>query len=147
MLKSNTTIKRINATIINADSYKGEDIISLYADTINDASVCPGEKIVDGVRVIPPTTILTAMVSPNALPNPRKTAEMILGAEARKITFFTVSHFVAPTDKDASFNAMGTALNDSTHREMMIGKTITAKIIAAVNIHKPVLLTPNQGAI
>ena len=109
MLKSNTTIKRINATIINADSYRGEDIISLYADTINDASVCPGEKSVDGVRVIPPTTILTAMVSPNALPNPRKTAEIILGAEARKITFFTVSHFVAPTEREASRRESGIA--------------------------------------
>jgi len=44
------------------------------------------------------------------------------------MTFFTVSHFVAPTDRDASFKAMGTALKDSTHNEMIIGKTIIAKI-------------------
>jgi hypothetical protein len=109
ILKRRTTTNRINATIIRADSYSGDDMRSPYAETINEASVCPGSKSDEGVRVIPPTTMLTAIVSPNALPNPKNTAEIILGAEARKTTFFTVSHFVAPTERDASLRESGIA--------------------------------------
>ena len=109
MLKRTTTIKRTKATIINADSYNGEAIISPYAETINEARVCPGENNDEGVRVIPPTTIFTAIVSPNALPKPRKIAEIMLGADARKMTRFTVSHFVAPIEREDSRNESGIA--------------------------------------
>ncbi len=90
--------------------------------------------------------MLIAIVSPNALPNPSKIAEKIPGAEALKTTFFIVSHFVAPTDNDASFIAIGTASNDSTQRDMIIGKTITERVIEAVKIQNPVLSIPKNGA-
>jgi len=96
---------------------------------------------------MPPTTIFTAIVSPNALPKPSKTAEKTLGAEARKTTFLTVSHLVAPTDNEASFNSRGIELNDSTHNEIIMGNTITDKVNDAVKIQSPVLCTPNHGAI
>ena len=86
------------------------------------------------------------MVSPNALPNPSNTAEIIPGVDALNMTFFTVSHLVAPTDKDASFNSIGMALNTSTHNEMMIGNTITARTKDAEKTDKPVLVTPKSGA-
>ena len=93
-------------------------------------------------------TILTAIVSPKALPNPRNIAASTPGPEARKMTFFTVSHFVAPKESDASFNSIGTELNDSTHNEMIIGKTIIAKIKEAVNKLNPELIViPKNGAI
>jgi hypothetical protein len=95
-----------------------------------------------------PITMLTAIVSPNALPNPRNIAASTPGPEARKITFFTVSHFVAPRESDASFKAIGTELNDSTHNEMIIGKTIIDKIKEAANKPNPELIVlPKNGAI
>jgi hypothetical protein len=64
------------------------------------------------------------------------------------MTFFTVSHFVAPNDSDASFKAIGTASKDSTHNEMIIGKTIIDKIKEAVNKPNPELIVfPKNGAI
>ena len=63
------------------------------------------------------------------------------------MTFFMVSHFVAPTESDASFNAIGIELNDSRHNEMMMGKTIIARINAAVKRLKPeLMLLPKNGA-
>ena len=91
--------------------------------------------------------MLTAIVSPKALPKPSRIAEIILGAEARKITFLTVSHFVAPIDRDASFNSIGIELKDSTQIEIIIGKTIIERVIEAVKIHRPVLSIPKKGAI
>jgi len=138
-LNSKTTKKRIKATSMRADSYRGMDISSPYFEAINDASVSPGENIDEGIRGMPPTTILTAIVSPNARPNPSNIAANMFGPEARKTTFFTVSHFVAPTERDASLRARGIALNDSIQREMIIGKTMIARVIAAVKMHRPVL--------
>src|SRR5512136_530 len=94
-----------------------------------------------------PITMATAIVSPNALPNPRNIAASTPGPEARKMTFFTVSHFVAPNDSDASFKAIGTALKDSRHNEIIIGKTIIDKIKEAVNRPNPELIVfPKNGA-
>jgi hypothetical protein len=63
------------------------------------------------------------------------------------MTFFTVSHFVAPNESDASFKAIGTELNDSRHNEIMIGNTIIDKIREAVNKLNPELIVlPKNGA-
>ena len=95
-----------------------------------------------------PDNHTTAIVSPNALPNPRNIAESTPGPEARKMTFFTVSHFVAPNESDASFKAVGTELKDSIHNEIIIGKTIIDKIKEAVNRLNPELIVyPKNGAI
>ena len=139
-------MKRMSATSISADSSSGIDISSPYFEAMSDARVSPGLNIDDGSRIVPPMTMLTAMVSPNARPKPRSIAAKTLGAEARNITFFTVSHFVAPTDNDASFKERGIASKDSMHKEMMMGKTIIERIMAAEKTHSPVLCTPNQGA-
>jgi hypothetical protein len=90
--------------------------------------------------------MLTAMVSPNARPKPRSIAAITLGAEARKTTFFIVSHFVAPMDSEASFKEMGIASKDSMHNDIIMGKTMIERIIAAEKMHSPVLSTPNKGA-
>ena len=96
--------------------------------------------------MVPPMTMLTAMVSPNARPKPSSIAAITLGAEARNTTFFTVSHFVAPIDSEASFKEMGIASKASMHKDIMMGKTMIERIIAAEKMHSPVLCTPNQGA-
>jgi len=140
-------MKRTKAPNINADSLLGIDISSPYLEAISEGSVSVGANRDEGTLGIPPTTIFTAIVSPNARPNPRRIAEIILGAVARKITFLTVSHLVAPTDNEASFNSIGIELKASTHNDIIIGKTITAKVIDAVNKHKPVLSMPKNGAI
>ena len=115
---------------------------------MSEASVCPGPKRDFGMSSWFPMTILTAIVSPNALPNPRNIAASTPGPAARKMTFFIVSHFVAPTESDASFKAIGTELNDSRHNDMIIGKTIIDKINDAVNKLNPeLILLPKNGAI
>jgi len=129
----------MKAAVRKAASNNGMEMISLNPEAISAARVCPGPNILAGIWFAPPTTIATAIVSPNARPNPSKMAARIFEEDARKMTFFTVSHFVAPTDNDASFRESGIALKDSTHNEIIIGKTITARIIAAVNTHNPVL--------
>jgi len=132
-------MNRISATSISADSCSGIDISSPYFEAMSDARVSPGLNTDDGNRMVPPITMLTAIVSPNARPKPRSIAAMILGAEARKTTFFTVSHFVAPMDNEASFKEMGIASNDSIHKDIMIGKTMIDRIVEAEKIHSPVL--------
>ena len=90
---------------------------------------------------------MTAIVSPKARPNPNNTADIIFGPDARKIIFCTVSHFVAPIDNEASFKPTGIERKDSIQTDIIIGNTITANIIEAENIHRPVLSTPKKGAI
>jgi len=140
-------MKRINATSMSADSCSGMDINSPYFDAIKDARVSPGLNSEEGSRIVPPITMLTAIVSPNARPKPRSIAAMMLGAEARNTTFLTVSHFVAPTERDASFKERGIASKDSMHNEMMMGNTMIDKMIAAENMQRPVLCAPKNGAI
>ena len=49
-----------------------------------------------------PVTIITAMVSPMALPTPRMIAAEIPEMAAGTTTFVVVSHLVAPMARDAS---------------------------------------------
>ncbi|GLI32825.1 hypothetical protein DAMNIGENAA_02580 [Desulforhabdus amnigena] len=68
-----------------------------------------GSNIEVGIKVAPPATIKTTIVSPIALDIPRITAVLIPDREAGRITRKTVSQCVAPKAKDASFSSLGTA--------------------------------------
>ena len=55
-----------------------------------------------GKMAVFPVTIMTAIVSPMALPIPRMTAADIPEAAAGTMTFIMVSHLVAPMASEAS---------------------------------------------
>ena len=88
-----------------------------------------------------PATMITAKVSPTALPIPKITAVMIPGNAAGNMIFLIVCQFVAPKPRDASLYTCGTLHNASNDTDMIVRRIIIASIIPAVKILKP--LPPN----
>lgn len=103
-----------------------------------DVRVLIESNIDPGNCVMFPATIITANVSPIALPIPNIMPVSIPGNAAGTIIFLIVCHLVAPSPNDASLYSLGTAFSASCDTLMMVGRIITASIIAAVNMLNPV---------
>ena len=101
-------------------------------------SVLTGANIDPGIWATLPATIITAKVSPIALPIPRITAVIIPGSADGKIIWRIVCQWVDPRPNAASLYSPGTALIASWETDIIVGNIITDKIKAAVNTLNPV---------
>ena len=77
-----------------------------------------------GIAVELPATKITAIVSPNALPIPSITPANIPDLAAGTVTLNIVSIFDAPSAKDPSLYAFGTALIDVSDKDIIVGSII-----------------------
>ena len=75
----------------------------MYSLAITEAIVAAGEKIDLEMRGEFPISIVTAIVSPNALPRPRTTALLIPEREGERIAILIISYLVDPSAYEASF--------------------------------------------
>ncbi len=75
----------------------------MYSLAITEAIVEAGEKIEAEIFGELPISIVTAIVSPKALPSPRIIAEVIPEIEGRSIDILIISNFVDPRANAASF--------------------------------------------
>ena len=91
-----------------------------------------------------PVIINTAMVSPTTLPSPSKTAAIIPEEAVGTTVLMVVSHFVAPSARDACLNLFGTAFIASSEIEIMVGSAINASIMDPLNAVRPIL-SPNTS--
>lgn len=96
-----------------------------------------------GILFAFPMTIVTAIVSPKALPNDSKKPANIPLKENGRITPLRVSNSVAPKEIAPSFTSFGTSDITSFPIEAEYGIIIIDKIIEAVNIPTPIGWIPN----
>src|SRR5659263_736276 len=147
ILNIRTTISSIRAASSIAESYKGIDIISPKVFAMSAGNGYAGSKTDVGTFGTFPTTISTAMVSPNALEKPRTIAANIPGLAFLRTTCFIVCHFVAPRDRETSLMSWETLLKTSPVTEIIIGKTIMERTIPPARIpYPPMVSTPRAGA-
>ena len=71
-------------------------LASAYSFAMTEAIVAAGEKSEVEMMGELPMSIVTAMVSPSALPNPKTTAEEIPEIEGDKMASFIISYLVDP---------------------------------------------------
>ena len=90
-----------------------------------------------GMMAALPVTIITAMVSPIALPIPRIMAAVIPDRAEGTITLLIVCHLVAPIDREASRYSMGTELIASSDTLIIVGNAIIPRRIEPANQHSP----------
>ena len=76
-----------------------------------------------------PVTIMTAIVSPMALPIPRMAAAEIPDIAAGTMTLIVVSQRVAPMARDASLYEWGTECMASSETDMTVGRAMIPRSI------------------
>ena len=124
-----------NATTNSESRWKG------WLASVNSLAMTLG--MVDPARIIPcgivntllPISMVTAIVSPNARPNPgsqRRHPRRDRGNTARRI----ISHLVAPNASAASFSAAG-AVSKTPRQIAAIGNTMIARTTPATNTEYP----------
>ncbi len=112
-------------------------VASVNSLAITAAMVYPGAKSDAAISCRFPITIVTAIVSPNARPNPRITAPTIPDRAYGTTAVQAASHRVAPRPKAASRWLAGTARRTSRDTDMMYGITMIARMIPAASIEFP----------
>lgn len=96
------TIKSIKPISISEEVYNFV-VASVNSFAIKLAIVCPGENILSGILLEFPITIVTAIVSPKALPKERRKPAKIPLKENGRVTDLRVSNSVAPKEIAPSF--------------------------------------------
>ena len=102
--------------------------------------VCPGPKSDSGMAFIPvafPISIVTAIVSPTARPNPRMDAPISPVFAYGNIASRNISHLVAPSMYAASRCCCGTAIKTSRDTAETVGIIIMASTTLAVSMSRP----------
>jgi hypothetical protein len=90
-----------------------------------------------GIRVAPPATISTTIVSPMALDIPRMIAVLIPEREEGRRTRQIVCQGVAPSAREASRISRETEWMASSERLVIVGIDIMARIIEALKRFSP----------
>src|SRR5271157_160346 len=99
--------------------------------------VLKGSSRLIGMRRAFPATIMTAMVSPTALPIPRMKLARIPDRAAGRTTLQMVCHLVAPIAMDASLYVGGTLINESNEILMIVGRIIIPSTAEVARMEKP----------
>ena len=89
--------------------------------------------------------IVTAIVSPMALPRANKIPPVIPDIAAGRITLNNEHHLVAPIPYAASFNRLGTCSKESLYMAVIIGSIITTRINIAGASPGPTASVLNNG--
>ncbi len=84
-----------------------------------------------------PITMVTAMVSPNALPRPSSDAPTMPDRARGSTAMRIISHRVAPRASAASFSFRGVLRKTSRHTAAMIGRTMIASTSPALKYDTP----------
>lgn len=100
-----------------------------------------------GIKLELPISIVTAIVSPNALPNESKIPAKIPDLTYGTITLLITSYFVAPRENAASLISAGTMLITSLPIDAEYGIIINANIREAVKIPTPTGIIPSFNSI
>jgi hypothetical protein len=96
---------------------------------------CSQEKTILGEF---PVIIRTVIVSPTILPKPSMIDATIPELAAGITTLYVVSHFVAPSAREAWRYFVGTAFIASSEIEIIVGRLINASIIDPANAVSPI---------
>ncbi len=84
-----------------------------------------------------PVTMITAIVSPTALPIPRMIAAVIPGSAAGSRTRAIVCQWVAPSAREPSFRNLGMELNASSETLMIVGRAMMPRRIDPARTDSP----------